>query len=115
MTSRQKQISAAVIIAAAAIAAYAGWNWRAKNDPNFPDGAFYICANPACKHEFGMTMKQVGEHHEKHWGDPIPCPKCKESRTIRAERCPHCGKIYPKPRDVMPCPSCGKMKPPPEM
>ncbi|MGE5610308.1 MAG: hypothetical protein ACM359_13725 [Bacillota bacterium] len=84
------------------------WRWRPENNDNFPDGTFWMCLNPQCKAEFVLTMKQLGEHHEKHYGQPIPCPKCQGTQTIRAGRCTSCKKFYPLTPGLQVCPHCKK-------
>src|SRR5688572_23124833 len=84
--------------------------WRTRegeNTPNAPDGTFWICSNDQCKHEFNLSVADLADHHEKHYGEPVPCPKCKKP-AVRAEQCPHCKKILATGRGVVKCPSCGK-------
>jgi len=102
----EKIVMALVVVAVVAVAGAAAWMWRPANNDNFPDGTFWICKNPQCKGEFGLTMKQLSDHHVQHYGQPIPCPKCGKSDTIAAERCPNCKKYYPMQRDVHACPFC---------
>jgi len=75
---------------------------------DFPEGLFFLCGNPDCKAEFTLTLKQFGQHHEEHWGEPVPCPKCRATKTVRAEKCPHCGRSFPLVREQIVCPHCGK-------
>jgi len=102
-----------VVLVVAGIAAV-WWYWRPANNANFPDGTFWLCANPQCKAEIVLTMKQLGEHHEKHYGQPLLCPKCNKPDPLRADRCPDCKKLYPQQRNIAPlCPYCKKPPSPP--
>src|SRR5215471_13009636 len=107
MNSRQKQISAGVIVAVVVATGVGAWMWRPANNDNFPDGTYWICSEPTCKTEFSLTMTQLSDHHEKHYGQPVPCPKCGKP-AIRADKCKHCGRIYPMDRNSVVCPFCGK-------
>ena len=107
-----------VVLAAVAIAvviAVVGWRlWgRGANNENFPEGTLWQCTTPACGNAFTLTMKQLGEHHKKHFGQLPACPKCgKES--VGAQRCGHCRKVYVQMRGSNVCPFCGKPQAPPE-
>ncbi len=85
-----------------------------ENSPEFPEGTFWICKD--CGHKFNVSIKELGEHHEKHWGESYPCPECGGDNVDRAMRCPHCGEIFPMPpRNVeqITCPKCEKSIGPP--
>ncbi|MDB5291035.1 MAG: hypothetical protein JWL69_2276 [Phycisphaerales bacterium] len=94
---------AAVVIGVAIVVA---GRWRPANNANFPNGTWWICQNPACKAEFSMSSKELGEWHAKHYGDPLPCPKCGQTNVIRAEKCEKCGRVYPA-QGAVACPNCG--------
>jgi hypothetical protein len=104
----KRNVAIAVVAVGLIALGVALWNMRSGgNTPNAPEGTFWICSNDQCKHEFNLSVSEVADHHKKHYGEPIPCPKCK-SRSIPAERCPHCKKLVPKGRGVAKCPYCAK-------
>src|SRR5438128_402489 len=85
---------------------------RNPNSDDFPDGTFWICN--ANGHHFNLSLKELSDHHAKHYGEPIPCPKCGSTDTIRAYRCEKCGEYYPMIRGADPvCPKCGTKPAPP--
>ena len=107
MTDRQKQISVgAGVIIVIAIGLFA-WFHRPANNANAPRGVWWICTNDQCKNEFSMTMAEFSDHHAKHYGQPVRCPKC-NSVAIKADKCPSCGKVFVMMRNSNICPSCGK-------
>jgi rubrerythrin len=107
MTQRQKQISTAAITLTVIITGISFWFWRPANNVNAPRGTWWICKNPTCKNEFSLTMAQFSEHHEKHYGQPVTCPKC-HTEAIKADKCPSCGKVFVMQRNTNKCPACGK-------
>ncbi len=107
MTQRQKQISIAAIAIIVMAAGVGAWFYRPSNNPNVPAGTWWICKSESCKHEFTLTMAQFSEHHEKHYGQPVPCPKC-ASAAVKADKCPSCGKVFLMQRNSTSCPACGK-------
>ena len=84
-----------------------GENTYGDNNANLPDGVLFICGEKTCGHTFPLTMKQLGEHHEKHYGEPVPCAKCAKP-ALRAEKCEHCQTIHVQERGGGACPKCGK-------
>lgn len=104
-----KNLVKGIIVAAVVVVAIAGWwLYSPANNANFPEGTEWLCESPSCKTAFNLSVKQLGEYSAKHPGDPIKCPKC-NTRAIRAEKCQHCGKHFPMPRDAQHrCPHCGK-------
>jgi DNA-directed RNA polymerase subunit RPC12/RpoP len=106
--SRERLITAGVVLVLLAVVGTFAWNWRPANNANRPDGVYYLCANQKCGHEWNMTMRELSDHHEEHYGQPVPCPKCGETKTVRAEKCIHCGKLFVSTRDPRPCPHCKK-------
>ena len=103
---KQKLVMALIVVVVVAGVAAAWWYWRPANNANFPDGTFWVCSNQQCKAELVLTMKQLGQHEEKHYGQPITCSKCGKE-MVRANRCPKCSKFYPQVRNVEPvCPYC---------
>jgi hypothetical protein len=112
--NRQRIILLTAALLVVAAVALAAWRWRPANNDNFPDGTFWICRNPQCHAEFVLSMKQLGEHHRQHYGQPVPCPQCGKTDTTRAERCPNCKKFYPMQRDLLPCPHCQHKPAPPQ-
>ena len=115
----QQLLVALVLATAVVLAATAVWKTiypYGDNSANFPEGVFYIFQD--CKAEFVLTIKELGEHHEKHYGQPVPCPKCVSQKTVRAERCPHCGRMFPMTRlggKGLDCPHCRKQIHPPSI
>lgn len=81
--------------------------WPESNDPNFPEGTDWICTNAADRHTFTLTMDELAEHTQKHYGERPKCPTCGKE-AIRAEKCGHCGKVYPQARGEQVCPFCKK-------
>jgi hypothetical protein len=73
-----------LIAAAAVFFRPGGGTSHGENNANFPDGTFWICDNPQCGEQFTLTMKQLDEHHAKHYGEPLPCPKCGKTHVSRA-------------------------------
>jgi hypothetical protein len=45
-------------------------------------GTKYICQNPACRHEFRMTLAEARENMAKHPGEGIKCPKCGSTNVL---------------------------------
>ena len=80
---------------------------RPANNPNVPRGVWFICTNDSCRNEFSMTLSQFSDHHEKHYGQPVHCPKC-DSVAVKADKCPNCGKVFFMQRNGDICPACGK-------
>lgn len=89
---------------AACVAAYFALR-PSHNDANFPQGTWWLCKS--CGAAFPMTMKQLSDHNQQHYGEPIPCPKCGKTDTVRAQKCPKCGKVYELTRNTQKCPACG--------
>lgn len=107
MTERQKQISIGAGAMLVVLTGVVYWFWRPANNVNAPRGVWWICSNEQCKNEFSMTMAEFSDHHAKHYGQPVTCPKCK-SVAIKADKCPSCGKVFFMQRSNNRCPSCGK-------
>ena len=101
-----------VILSAVILALIAGilffWNRKGANNEDFPEGTQWVCSDQACATGFTLTVKALSDHHAKHFGEPVPCPKCKKP-AVRAQKCAHCGKIYVLPRNENKCPQCGKL------
>lgn len=106
--NRQRLITAATVVVLLAVAGTLAWRWRPANNANAPDGVFYMCAEQKCRNEWNMTMRELSDHHTKNYGQPVPCPKCGSKLTGRAQKCVHCGKLFPMSRDTRPCPHCKK-------
>ena len=107
MTQRQKQISMGAGAAIVIVTGIVYWFWRPANNPNVPRGVWFICTNDSCRNEFSMTLSQFSDHHEKHYGQPVHCPKC-DSVAVKADKCPNCGKVFFMQRNGDICPACGK-------
>jgi hypothetical protein len=66
------------------------------NNANLPDGAWYICGDAACRHEWNMSIKELNAHYEATYGQARtqpPCPKCGKTDSVRADQCKSCGKV----------------------
>ena len=107
MTDRQKQISIGAGAMLVVLTGVVYWFWRPANNANVPRGVWFICSNQQCKNEFSMTMAEFSDHHARHYGQPVTCPKCK-SVAIKADKCPSCGKVFFMQRNSDICPACGK-------
>jgi hypothetical protein len=97
----------AVVVLLCGAAVFAIFRRGPAEEQNFPGGTWWMCTNDGCKNEFNLSIEQIAEHHEKHYGEPITCPKCK-SKAVRASKCPSCGKVSVQRLDVLKCPHCGK-------
>jgi hypothetical protein len=80
--------------------------WPEPNNANFPEGTDWICANKE-PHHFKLTIKALAEHNEKNYGARPKCPTCGQD-AFRADKCVHCGKVYPQGRGAQVCPFCKK-------
>ena len=102
------------VVGAVVIAVLAWWLYSPENNANFPEGTDWLCTSPACATAFKLTIKELADYSKESPGVPIKCPKC-STLSIRAEKCLHCGKAFPMPRDMMRrCPHCGKDNSPPQ-
>jgi ribosomal protein L32 len=106
----QKNLVLGGIVVAVVAAAVVVWAmWTPANNANFPEGTLWMCTDRACGSHHNLSTKQLGEHYKANYGQLPKCPKCgKES--VRAEKCDHCGKVYPQGRGVQVCPYCKKEK-----
>jgi hypothetical protein len=98
-----------LIIAAVALAAFvvmvAYFTFRTDRSTSAaPDGTWWICSNPSCGNTFNMSLAEYAAHVKAHYGQPVPCPKCK-APAIRAAKCPKCGKVSVLDRGAT-CPAC---------
>jgi hypothetical protein len=111
---KNKKVGYAVGIGAIVVAAVLGWTFygSSKNNANFPEGTLWVCMDPACRHEFAMSVKELGQYEKEHWGEPMKCQKCGKT-AFRADRCQHCGKAYPQQQRSSICPHCRKENTPP--
>jgi hypothetical protein len=108
--SRNLIIAAAGLVVFTTVVAY----FTFRTDPSAsaaPEGTWWVCMNPSCGHTFNLSLKELANHHKAHYGEPVPCPKCKQGQTIRGEKCPKCGKVFVLDRGAM-CPVCKTPVPP---
>ncbi|MBU0640051.1 MAG: hypothetical protein KKB50_14385 [Planctomycetes bacterium] len=81
---------------------------------DFPEGTFWLCTNPECGAEFVKTVAELGAFYRDNPDAPLPCPKCGQTQTKRAIRCPLCKRFYdPGERGnrVRICPHCKQEMP----
>ena len=81
--------------------------WPEENNPNFPEGTDWVCVNKSEPHHFNLSIDELAEHTEKHYGERPKCPKCGQD-AFRAEKCVHCGKAFLPGRGESVCPFCKK-------
>lgn len=108
---RQIAIAAGALL----VLVVAGYWWfrTPANTANAPEGTWRVCTSPTCGNQFNMSVREIAEHHEKHYGEPIRCPKC-NAESVPAIKCKSCQKISPLPRGQTKCPACGAPIAPPE-
>ena len=101
-----------LIIGGVVVAALIGYiAWFAIHKPaisaDLPDGTFWVCKK--CDNHFAMSEKALNDHQAKHYGEPLPCPKCGSTELIRSIKCQNCGEYYPMNRrgSELKCPKCG--------
>jgi hypothetical protein len=81
--------------------------WPEENNANFPEGTDWLCGNTSDPHHFNLSVSDLAEHTQKHYGERPKCPKCGQD-AFRAEKCVHCGKVYVPGRGASVCPFCKK-------
>ena len=112
MDNRKLLFGAAAAIAAIAIglAVYATISEISggDNSPDHAGGLHYLCSG--CGKSFGLTTKELANHHKDHYGEPVPCPYCKGTQTSQASLCSKCKKPYLPDRTSgsTVCPNCRK-------
>jgi hypothetical protein len=107
MAKQQKLVYGAVIVVAVGVVLAVAALRRPANNANFPEGTDWLCLNADCKNHFKLTMKELGEHHKQHYGQPVKCPKCGQ-RADRADHCKSCSKVFVQMRGMTYCPYCQK-------
>ena len=67
---------------------------KIEQSQDFPDGTHWICLG--CKAEFAKSLDEVADWNSANPEKSIPCPKCSESRSVRASKCPlpECGRHF---------------------
>ncbi len=105
-------VAGLVLVAMLAVAAVGAWRTLypyGDNNREFPEGHFFLCEDADCAEAFTLTVKEFGRHHEEHWGDPVPCPKC-GAKAANAEKCSRCDRPFPVVRygQQAVCPRCEK-------
>jgi hypothetical protein len=107
--TQQRALIGTAIVLVLGIVGYVAWKWRPANSADRPEGILRICQNPQCRHEFSMTVKQDSDYAVKHYGEAVACPKCGQKKTILAERCPKCKRLYPAQKGgAGGCPFCSR-------
>jgi DNA-directed RNA polymerase subunit RPC12/RpoP len=104
-----KKLVQGIVVGAVVLVAGLAWLlYSPANNANFPGGTDWMCLNPKCQTNFNLSIKDLAQYSKDHVGEPVKCPKC-ATEAIRAEKCQHCGKYFPMPRDAQHrCPYCGK-------
>jgi predicted RNA-binding Zn-ribbon protein involved in translation (DUF1610 family) len=91
------------------IVAWSAWSsfHTPANSVDMPNGSFWVCKK--CGNHFAMSERELNEHQAKHYGEPLPCPKCGSTDLVRSIRCEKCGEYYPMGRGGpnLKCPKCG--------
>jgi hypothetical protein len=55
---------------------------HAASDAAVVEGTKYTCQNPACRHEFRMTVAEARENMAKHPNEGLKCPKCGSTNVV---------------------------------
>lgn len=102
-------LAVAIVIGAVAVVRFVRGT-RSGASEDFPEGTRWVCLD--CGHGFVRTIRQLADWHREHGDAPLPCPACGRTRTVRAARCPNCGRFVPRDqlrgRQRPVCPYCGK-------
>jgi hypothetical protein len=98
-------VALVLLVGAAWLTARAVRQQRAENT-DFPEGTLWICQNAACKAEFVKSLDELARFYESSPETPLPCPKCGQSQTVRALRCPRCARFLPLPGAGLSRPVC---------
>src|SRR5689334_11530039 len=106
-SGRKKVILVAVPVLIILVAVFAWSLFRGgSNSVDVPEGTFWICKK--CDNHFNMSTRALNDFQAKHYGEPLPCPKCGSTELIHAVRCPKCGEYVPKTGGPpTTCPKCG--------
>jgi hypothetical protein len=56
------------------------WRGLAADHASFEADTHWVCDRG---HPFSLTVRQVSDHHQNHYGQPIPCPVCNSTVTDR--------------------------------
>lgn len=102
--TRNLIIAGVALVAFTSLVAY----FTFRTDPSAsaaPEGTWWLCSNPSCGNTFNLSLSELAQHHKAHFGEPVPCPKCKQP-AIRSAKCSKCGKVFPLDRNGA-CPACG--------
>jgi DNA-directed RNA polymerase subunit RPC12/RpoP len=103
-----KNVIKGLVVGGIVLIAVLGWAlYQPSNNANFPDGTDWLCTNAQCKTAFNLSIEQLSDYSKDHAGEPIKCPKC-GTASVRAEKCVHCGKVFPMSNAGHRCPFCGK-------
>ena len=110
-SNKEKVALGGIIILVIVGVSFAVWKWRPANTPDHPDGVAWLCQSPGCGQPFKMSVREYDAYKKANYGQPLKCPKCGKTETVRAQVCPKCQKTYPLARGAG-CPSCNKQQPP---
>jgi rubrerythrin len=105
---KQKWLTIGGVLIIVLAAGYIAWSLhKPANSVDLPNGTFWVCKK--CDNHFALSEKALNEHQAKHYGEPLPCPKCGSTELIRSIRCEKCGEYYPMNRRGadLKCPKCG--------
>lgn len=107
MNFGKKEAILSAVVLAVIVGTLFLWNRKSANNEDFPEGTQWVCTDQACATHFALTIRELAQHHEKHYGEPVPCPKCKKP-AVRALKCEQCKTVYVMKRGDFKCPKCGK-------
>jgi hypothetical protein len=113
----------AILIAAAAAALlgagvifWTGGGAGRTDNPDFPEGHAYICADCGCVTVLSddelFEIKKEARRSENLEAGRVLCAECGGANVQQAMRCPHCGEYFPRPGRGRPvCPHCNEPYP----
>jgi DNA-directed RNA polymerase subunit RPC12/RpoP len=104
---------AALVLAGAGVILWRGSGAGSDNNPDFPEGHAYICAE--CGHVTVLSddalfkLKREARESESLEAGRVACAECGSKNTQPAMKCPYCGEYFPRPGSGRPvCPHCNE-------